>query len=132
MSEEKKDWSEGVPFTGGKKAAYSKPVSPDNVTNESPRWSGHRAKQLEGVARTALVLPHTLTFALLPSPVSNFPLSSLAAWPPNGLPGSASPRSLGLSCQLSCSRLASVRVSGGGSGGSRALRVSEAEGALRG
>lgn len=132
MSEEKKDWSEGVPFTGGKKAVYSRPVSPDNVTKESPRWSGHRAKQLAGVARTARVAAHTLTFALLPSPASNFPLSSLAVWPPNGLPGNASPRRLGLSCQLSCSGLASVRVSGGGSGGSRALRVSEAEGVLRG
>lgn len=84
-------------FTGGKNAACGRPVSPDNGTIEGPRRSVGAETQ-GTAARRASVSAHTLTFALLPSPASNFPLSSLAARPPNR---KGEPRSLGRSCQLS-------------------------------
>lgn len=55
--------------------------------------------------RASVSAAHTLTFALLPSPAPNFPLSSLAARPPNEPAGSASPHSRpGLSALVLASR----------------------------
>lgn len=135
MSEEKNEWSERVFFTDGKlhRAGQLVQTSSPLAVSDSPiadttsdwRRAARPAGQPWEALQASLLTPLPLPYSQVPPLTSRFP--HWLRGRPMSQRGARAPIP-GRGCPLSFPSLASVWVSGGGGGGSRALRVAEAEG----